>query len=79
MAEYKQLTVKELRTCLNRLVKEDFGDRKIIVANDSEGSAYHGLYYGAHPLEEDGDAADLILDLTTESEESVVEKLAVLG
>ena len=42
----KQLTVYELYNCLARAIKEGYGDKKVIVADDNEGNSYHGMYYG---------------------------------
>ena len=42
----KQLTVKQLYLLLAEEVKNGNGDKTIVVADDNEGNAYHGLFYG---------------------------------
>lgn len=41
-----QLTVKELYTILYKEMTKGNGDKKIVVADDNEGNAFHGLFYG---------------------------------
>lgn len=44
-----QVTVKDLAEYLNELVKAGMGNKKVVVADDNEGNAYHGMFYcGCH-------------------------------
>lgn len=40
-----QITVEELYEDLKQLVESGAGNKKIVVADDSEGNGYHGAYY----------------------------------
>jgi hypothetical protein len=42
----EQLTVKQLYLLLGQEIKNGNGDKAIVVADDNEGNAYHGLFYG---------------------------------
>ena len=41
-----QLTVKQLYLLLRQEVEKGNGEKAIIVADDNEGNAFHGLFYG---------------------------------
>jgi hypothetical protein len=41
-----QLTVKQLYIELAEEIKNGNGDKFIVVADDNEGNAYHGMFYG---------------------------------
>lgn len=42
----EQMTVKQLYQELAIAIKLGHGDKFIIVADDNEGNAYHGMFYG---------------------------------
>lgn len=69
----EQLTLKELKKCVDTMVKRGYGDRKLVVSDDNEGNGYHGMFYGVSPMEED------VEDLVNDSCEMDWKKLLIIG
>lgn len=71
-----QITVKELAEYLNDLVKAGYGKKKIVVADDNEGNAYHGMFYcGCHEPEQIKDTIEFsngVYDSVTEDPNDIV-------
>jgi len=42
----EQLTIRELLKQTIELVRQGYGDKKIVISDDNEGNGYHGLFYG---------------------------------
>lgn len=40
-----QMTVEKLYNELKELVEKGQGNKKVVVADDNEGNAYHGIFY----------------------------------
>lgn len=40
-----QMTVKKLYNELKELVEQGMGSKLVVVTDDNEGNAYHGIYY----------------------------------
>ena len=71
----KQLTVNDLLALCKQAVKEGHGSRKIVISDDNEGNAYHGMFYGFTPINEGNKEYYPIYD----SQETDVNKVIVLG
>ena len=75
----KQLTVKQLYLLLAEEVKNGNGDKTIVVADDNEGNAYHGLFYGitseVNDIKENIENSNGIYD----SQERDLNKIVLLG
>ena len=75
-----QMTVKELYNQLAEVIKDGHGDKFIIVPDDNECNAFHGLFYGVSYTDPE-DVADQI-DCSNGLYDSAVEdpsKLVILG
>lgn len=74
-----QLTVKELYTILYKEMTKGNGDKKIVVADDNEGNAFHGLFYGItsdlNDIKENVENSNGIYD----SQEKDLNKIVILG
>lgn len=74
-----QLTVKELYTILYKEMTKGNGDKKIVVADDNEGNAFHGLFYGItsepNDIKETVENSNGIYD----SQEKDLNKIVILG
>ena len=40
------ITVSDLKMMCDILIKEGYGERSILLSNDTEETGYHGMYYG---------------------------------
>ncbi len=48
------LTVVELKSMCEDLIRQGHGERSVLLSNDTEETGYHGMYYGL-VLDEDSD------------------------
>lgn len=71
-----QIIVRELADYLNELVKLGFGDKKVVVADDNEGNAYHGMFYtGCHDPKQVKEAIEFsngVYDSVTENPDELI-------
>lgn len=74
-----QVTVKDLALWLSDLVKKGYGDKRVVIADDTEGNAYHGMYYS--PTSEADEVKDLINSSNGlyESQETDCTKIVIIG
>lgn len=49
----KQITVNDLLAMCQAEVRNGNGDKNIVLANDSEGNSYHGMFFGFQPMSKD--------------------------
>ena len=42
----KQITVKQLFSMVKKEMAKGNGDKKIVLADDTEGNGYHGMFFG---------------------------------
>ena len=75
----KQLTVLDLFKLLEQEVRNGNGNKSIVVADDNEGNAFHGLFYGitSEPtdIKENIENSNGIYD----SQERDLNKIVILG
>lgn len=75
----KQLTVLDLFKLLEKEVRNGNGNKSIVVADDNEGNAYHGLFYGItselNDIKESIEYSNGIYD----SQEKDLNKIVILG
>lgn len=74
-----QLTVRELYEDLGRAVKAGYGNRVLVLADDTEGNSYHGMYYSL--IVDPVDIEQLINGSNglCDSQEKDPTKIAILG
>ena len=74
-----QVTVKDLALWLSDLVRRGYGDKRVVIADDTEGNAYHGMYYS--PTSEADEVKDLIGSSNGlyESQETDYKKIVIIG
>lgn len=46
------LTVIDLRLMCDQLIQEGYGERSVLLSNDTEESGFHGMYYGPSVVED---------------------------
>lgn len=73
----KQLTVKDLLKICQKAVKEGYGDKTIVVADDNEGNGYHGLFYSFTPIQESD--KEYFQGMIYDSQETDLDKIIILG
>jgi hypothetical protein len=75
----EQMTVRKLYLLLAQEVKNGNGEKAIVVADDNEGNAYHGLFYGItsniNDIKENVEFSNGIYD----SREKDLNKIVILG
>ena len=75
----KQLTVLDLFKLLEQEVRDGNGNKAIVVADDNEGNAFHGLFYGItsepNDIKENIECSNGIYD----SQEKDLNKIVILG
>ena len=75
----KQLTVLNLFKLLEQEVRNGNGNKVIVVADDNEGNAFHGLFYGItsepNDIKENIENSNGIYD----SQERDLNKIVILG
>ena len=75
----KQLTVLDLFKLLEQEVRNGNGNKSIVVSDDNEGNAYHGLFYGItsepNDIKENIECSNGIYD----SQEKDLNKIVILG
>jgi len=74
-----QLTIKELYEELANAVREGYGDRILVAADDLEGNSYHGVYYS---LVVDDSKIESLIECSNglyDSQETDPTKIAILG
>lgn len=71
----KQLTIKDLKKACDVAIKEGLGDKIIVISDDNEGNAYHGLFYTFTQIEESVKEYYKIYD----SVEKDINKIVILG
>ena len=75
----KQLTVLNLFKLLEEEVRNGNGNKVIVVADDNEGNAFHGLFYGItselNDIKENIENSNGIYD----SQERDLKKIVILG
>lgn len=75
----KQLTVLDLFKLLEQEVRNGNGNKSIVVADDNEGNAFHGLFYGITSeltdIKENIENSNGIYD----SQERDLKKIVILG
>lgn len=75
----KQLTVLDLFKLLEQEVRNGNGNKSIVVSDDNEGNAYHGLFYGItsepNDIKENIECSNGIYD----SQERDLNKIVILG
>lgn len=71
----KQLTVKDLLAICKKEVQKGNGDRIIVISDDNEGNAYHGLFYHFTIIDESEKEFFEVYD----SQEHDINKIIVLG
>ena len=75
----EQMTVRKLYLLLAQEVQKGNGDKTIIVADDNEGNAFHGLFYGITSDLEDIKEAVEYSNGIYDSSEKDLNKLVILG
>ena len=75
----EQMTVRKLYLLLAQEVRNGNGEKAIVVADDNEGNAFHGLFYGIT-----SDLADIKENVENsngiyDSREKDLNKLVILG
>lgn len=70
-----QITVKQLSAILAEAIRDGYGDRKIVISDDTEGNGYHGLFYGISTASEAGVTVGMIYD----SQETNPDNIIILG
>ena len=45
----RPLTIVDLKLMCDDLIKKGYGERSVLLSNDTEESGYHGMYYGFGP------------------------------
>ena len=55
------LTVVELKYMCDDLIKKGYGEKPVLLSNDTAESGYHGMYYGFGPEDEYEDYVKIIL------------------
>ena len=71
----KQITVELLKQLCDLEIKKGNGKRMIVLADDSEGTGFHGLYYGFTIIKEN----EKDLYEVYESQSTDVNKIIILG
>lgn len=75
----KQLTVLDLFKLLEQEVRNGNGNKSIVVSDDNEGNAYHGLFYGItsepNDIKENIECSNGLYD----SQERDLNKIVILG
>ena len=74
-----QVRVKDLYKNLEKLIKLGYGDRAIVVANDNEGNAFHGLFFGCTYEKEDIEGCIESSNGIYDSEVTDLDKIVILG
>ena len=46
------LTVIDLKLMCDYMIREGYGERSVLLSNDTNESGYHGMYYGFGPEDE---------------------------
>lgn len=75
----EQVNVKSLYKNLEKLIKLGYGDRAIVVADDNEGNAYHGLFFGCTYEKEDIEGCIDSSNGIYDSEVTDLDKIVILG
>lgn len=75
----EQMTIKQLYLLLGQEIKKGNGDKAIVVADDNEGNAYHGLFYGITSDLADIKEAVEYSNGIYDSREKDLNKLVILG
>lgn len=72
----KQITVKELFSMVKAEMLKGNGDKKIVIADDTEGNGYHGMFFGftskTSDVKECIEYSNGIYDSETENAEEIV-------
>lgn len=71
----KQMTINDLKRLCDSYVKSGYGDRMIVISNDSEGNGFHGLFYGFTFILKGEEKMYPIEDSTSED----INKIVILG
>ena len=74
-----QITVKQLAYWLNELVRAGQGDKRLVIADDTEGNAFHGMFYS--PTSDPNEVKDVIESSNGlyESQETDYNNIVILG
>lgn len=75
----KQLTVLDLFKLLEKEVRNGNGNKSIVVADDNEGNAYHGLFYGITSEPDDIKESIEYSNGIYDSQEKDLNKIVILG
>ena len=71
----KQITIQLLKRLCDLEIKKGNGNRKIVIADDSEGNGFHGLFFGFTTIDESKKDLYYIYDSTSDD----VNEIIVLG
>ncbi len=55
----KPLTVIDLKYMCDNLIQKGYGERSVLLSNDTNETGYHGMYYGFGPEDEYEDSITL--------------------